>query len=155
MRKKILCSLNILLVALMLTGCQLLPQEPVLPGAPILHSYEVKQYKMDLVKRGDLIKTTTVSCNYMPAKEETLSFSLGGLMIGQLYVSEGQQVKKGQVLAQLENEDLLTQKEQLEYELELLQLQMKHYRELQEVEKVVLELKRLQADADEPAALLL
>ena len=149
MRKIILCGFNILLVSLMLTGCQLLPEEAVLPGAPILHSYEVKSYKMDVVKRGDLIKTTTVSCNYMPAKEEALSFSLGGLMIDQLYVSEGQQVKKGQVLAQLENKDLLANKEQLEYELELLQLQIKHYKEQQELEKVVLELKSQQSGAEE------
>ena len=151
MRKNFLCGLNILLVSLMVTGCQLLPEEAVLPGAPILHSYEVKEYKMDIVKRGDMIRKTSVSCNYMPAKEESLSFSLGGLMIDQLYVSEGQQVKKGQVLAQLENEDLLAQKEQLEYELELLQLQLKHYRELQEAEWVVLELKREQSGADELA----
>ncbi len=146
MGKSFLCGIHILLVVFTFTACQLLPEEAVLPKAPILHSYEVKEYKMDIVKRGDLIKTTSVSCNYMPAKEEDLSFSQGGILIDKIYVSEGQQVKKGDLLAGLVCDDLLDQKEQLEYELRVLRMKIEHYKEQQEIEEIILELKRVKAE---------
>lgn len=129
MRKKYKISWILLLVPVLFTACQILPEEEVLPDAPVVRSYEVKEYKQTAVLRGDLIVKTKVNCTYVPAKEEDLSFSLGGLLVEKIYVTEGQQVKKGDLLAELEQENLQEQISSQEYQLKVLMLQMEHLQE--------------------------
>jgi len=134
MRTKFLLCLVFLSIPMVLSACQLMPDEDILPASPILYSYEVQDYQMAQVIRSDLIETITVNCNYMPTKEESLSFSLGGIYIDKVYVSEGQQVKAGQLLAELEQDNLQYQIADLEYQLEVLKLKEKHILEIRELD---------------------
>lgn len=74
-------------------SCGIMPEEEELPAAPVIRSYEAAEYEQALVMRGDMILTKKVKCTYASAKQEKYSFSLGGMYIDKVYVSEGQQVK--------------------------------------------------------------
>ena len=90
------------IVLLSCTSCAILPEEEELPAAPVVRDYEVEEYEQTPVLRGDLQLSQKVSCTYRPAKAEDLSFALGGEYISAVYVETGQTVKKGQLLAELE-----------------------------------------------------
>lgn len=116
------------------TSCQLMPEEDVLPARPVIDSYEAEAYKMTAVIRGDLVLSKTVNCTYVPTKEENLSFSLGSMYIDRIYVSEGDQVKAGQVLAQLELSNLQEQIAAENYQLKVLEMKKLHIMENRELD---------------------
>lgn len=122
-------------VSAMLTGCQLLPQEEVFSQAPVIESYEVKEYKQTIVQRGDLFLKDNVTCKYMPAKKAVLSFPIGGEYIENIYVQEGQQVKAGELLAQIELGDLEEQISSVLHEMKVLQVKNEHIKEDLELEQ--------------------
>lgn len=70
-----------------------------------------------------------MSCTYRPAKSEDLSFALGGEYISAVYVETGQTVKKGQLLAELEQGNIDEQIEAQEYTLSQSQVKLKHAKE--------------------------
>ena len=130
---------------LILTACQIVPAEEALPDAPVMQSYEVKEYKETAVKRGDISLEKTVRCSYVPTSKELLSFSLGGEYIDQIYVAEGQTVKKGELLAELVKADLEEQIDQKEYSLAVLQLKLQHTEELRKLKIERLEVTKADA----------
>ena len=75
-----------------------------------------------------------MNCTYVPTKEENLSFSLGSMYIDRIYVSEGDQVKAGQVLAQLELSNLQEQIAAENYQLKVLEMKKLHIMENRELD---------------------
>ena len=126
-------------ISFLLTGCSILPAEETFPAAPVIRTYEAEEYKLANVLRGDLALTKNVTCSYMPAKQESLCFEVSGEIIDGIYVSNGQQVKTGQLLATLEQKDLNEQIEQLEYDLQVLGVQRSYMMESWKVEEQILE----------------
>lgn len=92
--------------AYLCAGCALLPQEEQLPDAPVLRAFSGEQHTLVTVERGDIIKEETITCSYDAAKQEFLSFPVGGERIAELYIRPGSQVKEGQLLAELDNVQL-------------------------------------------------
>lgn len=127
--------------SLFLSGCQILPAEETFPAAPVIRTYEAEEHKLANVLRGDLSTTKNVSCSYMPASQESLSFRVSGEIIKGIYVTSGQEVKKGQLVAELETGTLPEQISQLEYELEVLRIQRSYMMESWEAENQILEAK--------------
>ena len=113
----------------MLTSCSLMPEEEILPASPAIYSYTAEEYKLTTVMRGDLVLDTSVRCTYIPAKEMNLSFTLGNAYIDQVYVQKGDRVKKGQVLAQLAQDNLQEQIASQEFQLDILELKKVHMEE--------------------------
>lgn len=109
-------------VPLTCLSCGILPEEEELPAAPVIRTYEAEEYQQVTVMRGDMLLTKKVKCTYASAKEEKYSFSLGGMYIDKVYVIEGQQVKKGTLLAELEQGNLPQQISDREYALKALQI---------------------------------
>ena len=128
-------------LSFLLTGCSLLPAEETFPAAPVIRTYEAEEYKLASVLRGDLSQTKNISCSYMPAKQESLGFVLSGEIIEGIYVTSGEEVKAGQLLAELEQEDLAEQIDQLEYELQVLEVQRTYMMKNWEAEQQLLEVK--------------
>ena len=116
----------LLFLSVSLTSCGLLPKEEELPAAPIVPSYEVQEYKQTTVKRGDIAVTKSIKSEYVPAREESLGFALGGEVIAGVYVTQGQTVKAGQILAELDQRDLKTKLAAREYQVQVLQLKKEH-----------------------------
>ena len=78
------------------------------------------------VRRDDLVQTKTISCRSRPIREQSYSFPVGGLYIANVFFSVGDAVKAGDMLAELERKEILTQVEEAkiavrkqEYALEL------------------------------------
>ena len=127
MKKSIKSALCAVLSGVMLScsACALLPQEEVLPDAPIMRQDTSEGFSMTYVQRGDLTHEQRFSVNYRAVRQEKLSFEEDGLRIVEVYVSQGDSVRAGQLLMELEQGDLAQQGksaqdncDQLELELE-------------------------------------
>ena len=129
MRKKLCRLMASITAALILSGCQLMPAEETLPEIPIDRPHKKVEYNMTTVQRGDLILSQTVRCYYDLTNEETLSFSVGSVYIDSVYVTEGQQVQAGDLLATLDQENLRDQIATQQYKLDTLNLQKKQLQE--------------------------
>lgn len=134
MRKKCVLLLLLTTVIFGMSACRLMPDEDVLPARPILYSYETETVATETVVRGDLIQKKTVRCEYLPAKTETLSFVLGSEVIDKVYVTQGQKVEAGQVLAELKQDNLREQISEQEYRLRVLKLQKTHLQETRDLD---------------------
>jgi len=134
MRKRICGFLALAATALSLSACQLMPEEEVLPDLPLVQPQEKAEYTFGTIARGDLILSETVRCTYDLVNEETLSFSVGGVYIDAVYVSEGQYVHAGDLLATLDPGSLQEQVTTQQHKLNTLNLQKKQLRENLELE---------------------
>lgn len=121
-------------VPFLITGCSLMPEEEALKTPPVIHSYEIENYKQSTVMRGDLALNMIVDCTYMAAKQEELSFDLGGEYIDHIYVSQGEQVCAGDLLAELRYDNLKEEISEKEHQLNVLKVRKEHILENQELE---------------------
>ncbi|MBQ7359098.1 MAG: biotin/lipoyl-binding protein [Lachnospiraceae bacterium] len=83
-------------------------------------------YELAVVAQGTIQKTLKVKCTYTQVKDQTVSFSLSGKQISDVYVEEGDQVEKGQLLAQLSGANKTAQLEALEYQIARNKLLLEH-----------------------------
>ena len=133
--KRLRRAIMLMAVPLVCASCGIMPEEEELPAAPVIRTYEAAEYEQALVLRGDMVLTRKVKCTYASAKQEKYSFSLGGMYIDKVYVSEGQQVKKGELLAGLEQGDLPRQISDGEYALRALQVSRAYLPEYQRLDR--------------------
>lgn len=133
MRKK-RAWLGWLLVPMLCTGCQLMPEEEELKTAPVIRSYEAEEYTQTIVMRGDLILSKKVDCTYVAARQEELGFELGGVYIDKIYVSEGQQVQAGELLAELEYDNLKEEISSKQHDLNVLNVRKTYILENRDLE---------------------
>lgn len=118
-------------MAFMLSGC--LPKEEVLPDAPVIKTTEIKDYKKVEVIRGDIIDSIDIDCIYTALYMQDLKFNISQLPIGHVYVKEGDRVTKGDVLADLEMEDIDKRVKEYSENLELLNLKLENQYELKKL----------------------
>jgi multidrug efflux pump subunit AcrA (membrane-fusion protein) len=145
MRQKLRSTILLLCILLLvqaLSGCAFLPEEEELPPPPV-YKADAVTYDQVQIMRGDLQVWEKFSCKYQAAVEEKVAFKLEGLEIVQIYVTLGEEVTAGQLLAELEStemeERLVAQREKVA-ELKLTAEQLADTRSLQR-EKEELELK--------------
>ena len=119
---------------MMLTGCGLFPEEEVFPAAPVIQPYESQEYTQTAVIRGDLVTEKTIWCEYVAVKSENLCFALSGEYIENVYVTQGQLVKAGDLLAELKQDNLKEQIALREYQIKVIELKIKHLKEDQKLE---------------------
>jgi len=84
---------------------------------PTLVKYEPSMFT---VERGGLISEKSISGEIVPANQDILFFRTSG-MVSRLIVKSGDVVKKGDLLAELEVDDLLNQLQQARIDLEVAQ----------------------------------
>lgn len=111
-------------------GCGLLPKEEEIPTQGIVSNYKVQEYKKIKVVRGDIIEQVIIDCVFESFNERKYSFDIDGIVIDHVYVNEGDIVQKGDVLADLEMNQLEEQIENYEFDIALLELQIKNEKEL-------------------------
>lgn len=74
-------------------------------------------YDFAVAEIGDVVKTERIRCTYRQLHEQEVAFSLTGRLIDQVYVKEGDSVKKGDLLAELSSQSLERQIEDLKYRI--------------------------------------
>ena len=99
--KNVFQIVSVIMVLLMLSGCSLLPKEDEYQISPVVVNNQTITYKTAIVEQGDISKTETVTCTYKPVKTQSYAFDLTGESYDAVYVSAGEYVEKGQLLAQL------------------------------------------------------
>ena len=79
---------------------------------------EPQEYKQAMVVRGDVSLTKSVRCTYTQLDAQEVRFAISGKMIEKVYVSDGDTVTKGQLLAELSGGNKDKEIEQLKYQIE-------------------------------------
>lgn len=119
---------------LLLTSCGLMPQEAELPKAPIAQTVKEAEYTLTTAMRGSVLVERDLRCTYKPARSESLKFEASGIRVDTMFVEMGTQVQKGDLLGQLEMEDLEIEEERQEADLEKMRLSKEHLEEKHELE---------------------
>ena len=108
-------TLLILLFSLLLiqAGCGTAEEEDKL----IIADSETEEtvYSLVVATIGDVIDTESIRCTYVQVNDEEISFSVSGKVVSAVYVANGEEVQKGQLLAELVNEGIAEEMEELEY----------------------------------------
>ncbi|WP_336773001.1 efflux RND transporter periplasmic adaptor subunit [Paenibacillus sp. MMO-58] len=93
------------ITAITLSGCSLLPQEEAALQPPLIQPV---QEKLDFVEvtRGSIQTSLKGTATFISSKVKTLSFTESGGQLKSVNVTQGQQVKAGELLAELETDDL-------------------------------------------------
>lgn len=74
-------------------------------------------YEFAVAEIGTVEKTVKLSCTYRQVDEQEVSFQISGRLVDQVYVEEGDSVKKGDLLVELSCQDLERRIEDLEYSI--------------------------------------
>ena len=95
-----------LAAALLLSGCGILPAEEEMKKAPVVQTVDDEYFTTAEVKTGNIRDYVSVKCTYQYQMTQSLSFSIGGESIKETYVTVGQKVHAGDVLAELSTETI-------------------------------------------------
>jgi len=94
------------LLVLLLAGCVLTGCGPTTGDKEELilteKETETMTYEMAEVSISDVQKTEKTRCVYQQVNDESLSFSVSGKRVAKVYVEKGENVTKGQILAELD-----------------------------------------------------
>ena len=130
MKRKSIIGLLCFSLCVSLGACGLLPKEEELRRTPVVRDFAGATYSYAKVSRGDVVRTKTVRCLYASAKEEQLSFEVGSENVTGVFVSLGDTVKKGDVLAETDTESLRAELKEVGYDIKREELKIKYLKEL-------------------------
>ena len=119
--KKIKVVFAVFLLVTNIAGCSLLPKEEEVREED--EATQEEMYKTAVATRQDLDIYADISCGYVAEDEVGMGFEVEGVSFGKTYVSVGDKVEKGQILAELDLGTYATDKKGYEANLEKLQLQ--------------------------------
>ena len=88
-------------------------------GGLLIMEQESEQLRYDCGEAsiGDVVLTKRIPCTYLQKEEQEVSFSVSGRQIAKVAVRPGDTVKKGQLLAELAEDDGAERIEELEYRI--------------------------------------
>jgi len=82
-----------------LAGCFALPVEEEMPPLPMLAVTDPIEWRTAAVSRGDVMLDINLTARYIPVRQERVTFSKAGYIVEGVFVSEGDMVYEGQILA--------------------------------------------------------
>lgn len=115
--------ITFVLISFLLTGCGFLGSQEVYHPMPQMKRTQETEAEIAIVLQGDLADEKSITALAQPANQSSLSFAVTGEKIEGFYVSVGDRVRKGQVLAELSCETYLQELQQTQYELERVRIQ--------------------------------
>lgn len=124
-----------ILLAVNLSGCNTSSKDTV--SEQVIKVEEAKEpieYTMDVVRRGDVTNTVTIDCSYMQMEDEDIAFDVENEVIYQVYVEKGDTVQKGDLLIELNVDELEKTVEELKYTISYQNLLLEQSKDLQEYE---------------------
>lgn len=92
--------------AMLSGGCSVLPEQTVEHPNVVVEAVEETDYNLAQVERGDIYLTQKLFFLYAQTTEEAIHFETEGRRVESVYAKVGDEVKKGQLLAELYSEDL-------------------------------------------------
>ena len=95
----------LLLTFFLFSGCFLLPKEEEILAPPLMKTPEIS-YTVIEPYRGNIENTLSVTGNYVTRDQISVYFAPEGGYIKDLYVREGDYIQKGQLLAELDTDEL-------------------------------------------------
>lgn len=128
MKLKIAVAL-VAVCALVILVIKLIPEEQELPVTPVVSEYKETTYETTVVTRGDIINDGKVTASYQATVVQELYFEVDGYAIDEIYVQAGDTVEEGQLLAQLNMEDLESQLLSCQNDIETLELELSQIEE--------------------------
>jgi membrane fusion protein, macrolide-specific efflux system len=134
------------LLALNLSGCYFLPKEEEVLAPPLVSTPKLTFSTIE-VKRGNIEKKITVSGALTSSHLENVFFKFRGGTLKSINVSLGDNVKKGQLLAELDTDNLVTQIKQQEINVEINQLRYDSRKENENSSKYDIEEARLNLES--------
>ena len=93
------CVIAAVVTAMVLGGCGRAKERPTIK---IATESVFDKYDLALAQIKDVELIKTINCTYSQLKEEKLSFVIGGLRVAHVYAEEGQDVKAGDLIAELD-----------------------------------------------------
>ncbi|MCI5858059.1 MAG: efflux RND transporter periplasmic adaptor subunit [Agathobacter sp.] len=113
------CLIAFVLAGTILSGgCSVLPKQTVEHPNVVVEAVEETGYNLAQVERGNIYLTQKLFFLYAQTTEEALHFETGGRRVESVYAKVGDEVKKGQLLAELYSEDLQTDLDNYYYQKE-------------------------------------
>lgn len=101
----------------LLSACSLLPKEQEMVAPPLVESAQV-EYDIEEVKKGEIIKRLTGIANFVPVGNENLYFEQEGGRLKKIHVAQGDLVKKGDILIEIDSGNLANDIKHLEIDYE-------------------------------------
>lgn len=108
---------------MILNSCSIFPREEEVLAPPLVKPVKV-EYDLYEVKRQTIKKTVTGTGTFIFSKRFRLSYKYSGGRLKAIYVKEGDKVKAGTVMAELENEGILDNIKRTEAELRKAKLRL-------------------------------
>jgi len=128
-QKKSVCKKGaaaaVMTVLILLCGCGIMEKEEEIRVMRYGEETVLEETGIAVVLRGDLVSENNIFVAYQSENKSSLSFGVSGIRYDEFYVSEGDEVKKGQLLAKLECDDYLEQVNGAKYDLERLDIESK------------------------------
>ncbi len=104
--------------AMLSGGCNVLPEQTVEHPNVVVEAVEETNYNLAQVERGDIYLTQKLFFLYAQTTEEAIHFETEGRRVESVYAKVGDEVKKGQLLAELYSEDLQADLDNYNYQKE-------------------------------------
>ncbi len=124
-----------LAACVLLSACGLFPAEEELKKAPVVQSVEEEYFTTAEVKVGNIRDYVSEHCTYQYQTSQSLSFEVGGETIKETYVTLGQKVFAGDVLAELSIESIEDELEESRKLVEELEEEAAYYEGLLSIEQ--------------------
>lgn len=107
-----------------LAACSLLPKEEPVLAPPLVEPAKI-EYDVAQVKKGKIVKRVKGLATVTPTENQPLSFTQSGERLKKIHVNKGIEVKKNQLIAELDSGSLAFELELAEIELKKAQLRLK------------------------------
>ncbi len=146
-RKRLYAGALLVSCALVFCGCGSTQEEGA--SSVLVSGSGTSSYEMTQVQKENLQKTKILVANYQQVKSENLSFSVDGRRLSGVYVSLGDTVAKGELLAELYCEEEKEALANLEYQIKTQEMKIEHLKEQKELELTQLARKKSSLSAAE------
>ncbi len=130
--KRFYAGVLLISCALALCGCGLTREDDT--ASILVADDATSSYEMTTAQRGKIQKTKVLVANYQQVKSENLSFNVDGRRLSGVYVSVGDTVTKGELLAELYCDEEKESLASLEYQMKTQEMKIEHLQEQKELE---------------------
>lgn len=116
------------IIAILVSGCSFLPKEDEVLAPPLVEPSQI-DYETAAVQKGEIIRRVQGAGTIISSDIKDLYFSRDGGRLKEIYVSEGDAVEKGQVLAEVDADHLHLEIQQLNIDLKKAELRLSQMQE--------------------------